>query len=145
MTTSSYTQSSRHWKSIQETLAVLKTSTQDVTPPIILSVKCCITLQFSNLIQSFAEWCLSSTRRDLMKGLVIPSRVRMNQEGWTMMNILRFFFSLWDKETKISYHMSDSQTNTSLKHTVDGTTTWSKQCCSALVKHMCARQYSELQ
>lgn len=32
-----------------------------------------------------------------MKGLVIPSKVRMNQEGWTMMNILRFFFSLWDK------------------------------------------------
>lgn len=32
-----------------------------------------------------------------MKGLVIPSKVRMNQEGWTIMNILRFFFSLWDK------------------------------------------------
>lgn len=32
-----------------------------------------------------------------MKGLVIPSKVRMNQEGCTMINILRFFFSLWDK------------------------------------------------
>ena len=31
-----------------------------------------------------------------MKGLVIPSNVRMNHEGWTMMNIFRFFFSLWD-------------------------------------------------
>lgn len=32
-----------------------------------------------------------------MNGLVIPSKVRMNQEGWTMMNILRFFFSLWKR------------------------------------------------
>lgn len=35
-----------------------------------------------------------------MKGLVIPSKVRMNQEGWTMMNILRFFFSLWDERRR---------------------------------------------
>lgn len=35
-----------------------------------------------------------------MKGRVIPSKVRMNQEGWTMMNIFRFFFSLWDKRRR---------------------------------------------
>lgn len=34
---------------------------------------------------------------NLIKGLVIPSKVRINQEGWTMMNILRFFFNLWEK------------------------------------------------
>lgn len=32
-----------------------------------------------------------------MKGLVIPSKVLINQDGWTMMNILRFFFSLREK------------------------------------------------
>lgn len=35
-----------------------------------------------------------------MKGLVIPSKVRMNQDGWTMMNIFRFFFSLRDKTVR---------------------------------------------
>lgn len=34
---------------------------------------------------------------DLIKGLVMPSNVRMNQEGWTMVNIFRFFFNLWNK------------------------------------------------
>lgn len=37
-------------------------------------------------------------RSDLMKGLVTPSNVRMNQEGWTMMNIFRFFFSLFQEK-----------------------------------------------
>lgn len=38
---------------------------------------------------------------DLIKGLVTPSKVRMNQEGWTIMNILRFFFSLSDKRRDV--------------------------------------------
>lgn len=40
-------------------------------------------------------------RQDLIKGLVTPSKVRMNQEGWTMMNIFRFFFSLSDKRRDV--------------------------------------------